>query len=128
MDADLQGKRIAFLVRERDVEQELPLWEPIRNAWEAVRNAGGTPHHLYNGNGTVEAVDHLPKDFENWKKRNMRVFVKDVSASDYDGLVLPSSVAKLDTSQMDQEAQEFVERFLQLDGPTLVTVFKKRNM
>ncbi len=77
----------------------------------------------------VHTIDLLPDDY--FKKRNMRVVYVNVSASDYEGLVLPGRVVGSDFSRVDQgwpEAKSFAEQFLQQDGPPLVIYFKKRNM
>ena len=128
MDDELQGKKIAFLIGQRDVDQEDGLWETVRNAGKAVRRAGGIPHLLYTDSGEVEDLDLLPEDY--FKKRNMRVYVN-VSASEYFGLVLPVRVVDSDFSGVDQgwpEAESFARQFLKQERPTLVVYLKKRNM
>jgi hypothetical protein len=123
MANEFLGKKIAFLIREEDTD-EVGLWEAVRNEWEVVRNAGGTPEWLYTDSGEPESPDHLDEVFR--KKRHLR-FAK-ASASDYDGFVLSGRAVNSDFSGMDQDAASFAEQCLQQDGPTLVTFRGKRSM
>ena len=78
---------IAFLVAPEGIEQ-VELTEP----WEAVEQAGGTPELVSTEVGKIQAFNHLtPADtFEADKAAD------DVSAADYDALVLPGGVANPD--------------------------------
>ena len=56
MAAELQGKRIAFLVAPEGVEQ-VELTEP----WQAVKDAGGKPVLVSTDEGEIQAFNHLDK-------------------------------------------------------------------
>lgn len=98
----LQGQRIAFLAAPEGTEQ-IELTRP----WEAVTAAGGRPELVSTSGGTIQAFQHLdradtfPVDRE----------VSQVTASDYDALVLPGGVANPDHLRTDQQAVRFVEEF-----------------
>jgi protease I len=107
MANELTGKTIAFLAAE-GVEQ-VELTEP----WKAVEQAGAKPELVSVADGEVQAFDHLDKadTFPVDKK------VSDVSASDYDGLVLPGGVANPDFLRMDEDAVRFVRGFFEQAKP-----------
>jgi protease I len=98
----LSGKRIAFLVAHEGVEQ-VELTEP----WKAVENAGGTPELVSTESGEIQAFNHLDKA----DTFSVDHTVADVSAADYDGLVLPGGVANPDFLRMDEEAVAFARGF-----------------
>src|SRR3954466_12298013 len=107
MGQELSNKRVAFLAAE-GVEQ-VELTEP----WKAVEQAGGKPELVSVSDGEVQAFNHLDKGdtFPVDKK------VSDVSASDYDGLVLPGGVANPDFLRMDEDAVRFVRGFFEQAKP-----------
>src|SRR3954452_2170090 len=107
MADELKGKKIAFLAAE-GVEQ-VELTEP----WKAVEQAGAKPELVSVDDGEVQAFNHLDKadTFPVDKK------VSDVSASDYDGLVLPGGVANPDFLRMDEDAVRFVRGFFEQAKP-----------
>jgi len=107
MANELTGKTIAFLAAE-GVEQ-VELTEP----WKAVEQAGAKPELVSVDDGEVQAFNHLDKadTFPVDKK------VSDVSASDYDGLVLPGGVANPDFLRMDEDAVRFVRGFFEQAKP-----------
>ena len=94
--ADLQDKRIAFLVANEGVEQ-VELTEP----WKAVEQAGGTTELISLETGKVQAFNHLDKadtfDVDRTVARRRR-------RRDYDGLVLPGGVANPDFLRTDERA------------------------
>ncbi|HWM09509.1 MAG TPA: type 1 glutamine amidotransferase domain-containing protein [Solirubrobacteraceae bacterium] len=104
----LQGKRIAFLVAPEGAEQ-VELTEP----WKAVEGEGGTPELISTEDGQVQAFNHLDKG----DTFNVDHTVADVSASDYDGLVLPGGVASPDFLRMDDGAVKFVRGFFEQAKP-----------
>jgi protease I len=110
MADQLDGKKIAFLAAE-GVEQ-VELTKP----WKAVEEAGGTPQLISVEDGEVQAFNHLDKaDTFTVDKR-----VKDASASDYDGLVLPGGVANPDFLRTDPDAVAFVRSFFEQAKPVAV--------
>ncbi|MDH2429923.1 type 1 glutamine amidotransferase [Sphaerisporangium sp. TRM90804] len=104
----LQGKTIAFLVAPEGTEQ-VELTEP----WRAVQEAGATPKLVSTQPGTIQAFNHLDKadTFE------VDTTVQDVSAADFDGLVLPGGVANPDNLRMDDEAVRFTRGFFDAGKP-----------
>ena len=111
MSTTLDGKRIAFLVAPEGVE-EVELTQP----WAAVENAGGTPELISTETGKIQAFHHLtPADtFEADKS------VDSVSASDYDGLVLPGGVANPDFLRTNPAAVAFARSFFVQGRPVAV--------
>ncbi len=106
--AELDGKRIAFLVANEGVEQ-VELTEP----WKAVEQAGAKPELIAPREGKVQAFDHLDKADRFAVDRT----VADADASDYDGLVLPGGVANPDLLRMDEQAVAFVREFFAQGKP-----------
>ena len=108
MAGQLEGKRIAFLVANEGVEQ-VELTEP----WEEARNQGARPELIAPDEGEVQAFNHLDKadTFPVDHK------VADVSADDYDALVLPGGVANPDTLRTDENAVAFARAFFEQHKP-----------
>lgn len=107
MAAELEGKRIAFLMANEGVEQR-ELTAPL----EAVREAGAETELLAPKAGEVQAFNHLDKG---------DVFdaaeVGAADPSDYDGLVLPGGVANPDQLRTQPEAVRFVRSFFEAGKP-----------
>lgn len=106
--ADLNGKRIAFLVATEGVEQ-VELTEP----WKAVKEAGAQPELISLEKGKVQAFNHLDKgdEFE------VDTTVADADASGFDGLVLPGGVANPDLLRMNEDAVGFARSFFEAGKP-----------
>jgi protease I len=104
----LQGKRIAFLVAPEGAEQ-VELTEP----WEAVAGEGATPELVSTESGEVQAFNHLDKG----DTFSVDHTVGDVSANDYDALVLPGGVANPDFLRMDEDAVRFIRGFFEQGKP-----------
>jgi protease I len=107
MADELKGKKVAFLFTEgtEQVELEQPL--------EAVKKAGADADLISLEKGEVEAWNH----FDKGDKFEATKAVKDVSADDYDGLVLPGGVANPDQLRMDQDAVKFTRAFFEQHKP-----------
>jgi protease I len=103
----IKGKHIAFLAT-CGVEQ-VELTEP----WKAVKDAGAMPELVSLKAGEIQGYNH------DKKADTFRVdkVVADVSAEDYDGLVLPGGVANPDTLRMNDEAVDFVRDFFKQQKP-----------
>ncbi|GAA4213434.1 type 1 glutamine amidotransferase domain-containing protein [Microbispora amethystogenes] len=104
----IQGRTIAFLVAPEGIEQ-VELTEP----WKAVEQAGGTPKLISTERGRVQAFNHLDKA----DTFPVDAVAGDVSASDFDGLVLPGGVANPDFLRMQPEAVRFVKEFFDAGKP-----------
>ena len=103
----LNGKRIAFLAT--DGVEQVELTDP----WEAVKSAGGTPELVSITTGKIQGWNHDKKA----KKFSVDKTVDEVSAEDYDGLVLPGGVMNPDTLRMDDAAVDFVRDFYKQGKP-----------
>ena len=104
----LNGKRIAFLVAPEGAEQ-VELTDP----WKAVADAGATPELISTESGEIQAFNHLDKA-DTFKVDHT---VDEVSASDYDGLVLPGGVANPDFLRTNDEAVAFTRGFFEAGKP-----------
>ena len=108
--AELTGKKIAFLAT--DMVEQVELTEP----WKAVEEAGGAPELVSLEEGEIQGFDHYDK------ADTFRVdrVVSDVTADDYDGLVLPGGVGNPDTLRKDEDAVRFVRTFVESGKPVAV--------
>lgn len=111
MSNELHNKRIAFLVAPEGTEQ-VELTAP----WRAVEQAGGTPELVSTEVGKIQAFNHLtPADTFAADKA-----AEDVSAADYDALVLPGGVANPDYLRTDSAAVGFTKGFFEAGKPVAV--------
>lgn len=108
MDGSLSGSKVAFLVAPEGTEQ-VELTEP----WQAVEQAGGQPQLVSVRSGSVQAFNHLDKA-DTFTVDNV---VTDVSADDYDSLVLPGGVANPDALRQVPSAVRFVKDFFAQQKP-----------
>jgi protease I len=103
----IKGKRIAFLAT--DGVEQVELTEP----WKAVESAGATPELISLKSGEIRGFNHDEKA----DTFPVDKLVADVSAEDFDGLVLPGGVANPDTLRMNDEAVDFVRDFFKQQKP-----------
>ena len=103
----LDGKKIAFLAA--DGVEQAELTEP----WKAVKEAGGEVEYISIDDGEVQAFNHL----DHGDKFPVDKKVSDVSADDYDGLVLPGGVMNPDKLRADEDAVDFVRSFMEARKP-----------
>jgi protease I len=103
----LDGKKIAFLFT--DGVEQVELDKPA----EAVRNEGADVDYISLDDGEIQAFDHL----DHGDKIQIDKKVADVSADDYDGLVLPGGVANPDFLRADADAVSFVRSFVEQAKP-----------
>ncbi len=105
--AELTGKKIAFLAT--DMVEQVELTEP----WKAVEEAGGTPELVSLEEGEIQGFNHYDKadTFE------VDHAVSDVTADEYDGLVLPGGVGNPDTLRADEDAVRFARTFVESGKP-----------
>jgi protease I len=104
----LQDKTIAFLVAPEGIEQ-VELTEP----WRAVMQAGGTPRLISTKPGKVQAFNHLDRA----DTFDVDATVDQVSADDFDGLVLPGGVANPDFLRLKPDAVAFARGFFEAGKP-----------
>ena len=108
MTADLSGKTIAFLVAAEGIEQV-----ELTSPWQAVVDAGGTPHLLSPEAGEVQAYEHLDKA----KAFPVDRTVAEADVEAYDGLVLPGGVVNPDALRTDSAAVALVKAFVEAGKP-----------
>jgi deglycase len=104
---NLEHKRVAFLAT--DMVEQVELTEP----WKAVVEAGGKPELISLGEGEIQGFDHYDKADTFEVDRT----VGDVSADEYDALVLPGGVGNPDTLRADDDAVAFVREFVESGKP-----------
>lgn len=107
MSNTLSETRIAFLAT--DGFEQVELTKP----WEAIKDAGATVELISLKKGRIQGVNHDEKadTFEVDKS------VTEVSASDYDGLVLPGGVFNPDALRVNPEAVDFIRDFFSQHKP-----------
>jgi protease I len=103
----LQGKTIAFLAT--DGFEQVELTDP----WKAVEKAGGESCLVSLKMGSIQGMNHDEKA----DKFKVDKVVDEVSAEDYDGLVLPGGVANPDTLRTHEVAVDFVRDFFKQGKP-----------
>ena len=104
----IDGAKVAFLVAPEGVEQ-VELTRP----WSDIEAAGGVPSLISTQRGEIQAYEHLDKadTFE------VDATVDEVTADDYDALVLPGGVANPDKLRMHDGAVAFTRAFLDAGKP-----------
>ena len=103
----LDGKKIAFLFT--DGVEQVELDKPA----EAVKGEGAEVDYISLDDGEIQAFNHL----DHGDKIKIDKKVADVSADDYDGLVLPGGVANPDFLRADEDAVNFVRSFVEQAKP-----------
>jgi protease I len=107
--ANLNGKRIAFLVANSGVEQV-----ELTSPWQHVQDAGGQPVLVALEKAEVQAMNG---DVDKGDTFQPDLAVTDADAADFDGLVLPGGVANPDKLRTDGDAVAFVKSFASAGKP-----------
>lgn len=107
MTTKIDGKRVAFLAT--DGVEEVELIHPL----DAVQSAGGTAELVSLEQGTIRAMNHMDQGSEHTVDK----LAADVSADDYDALVLPGGVANPDNLRLDPDAIRLVRSFFTAGKP-----------
>ncbi len=107
MTGKLNGKKIAFLAT--DGFEQIELTRP----WQDIKAAGATVELISLKSEDIQGMNHDEKA----DKFPVDKIISSVSASDYDGLVLPGGVANPDTLRNDQNAVNFVKDFFAQSKP-----------
>lgn len=108
MQPQKENKRVAFLVASEGIE-EIELTEP----WKVVTDAGHEAVLVSPEPGTVQAFEHLTA----FNTYPVDQTVEQVSADDFDALVLPGGVANPDALRMDAGAVQLVKDFVAAGKP-----------
>jgi protease I len=111
MANELSGKKIAFLVANKGIEQ-VELTEP----WDAVMKAGGSPELVAPRPGTAQAFNHLDKADTFPVDRT----TSELRPDDYEGVMLPGGVANPDQLRLDEPAVSFLRDWVQAGRPVAV--------
>ncbi len=107
MADELKGRKIAFLAA--DMFEEVELAKP----WKALEEAGAKLELISLKDGEIQGFDH----YDNAGTYKVDKTVEEVSASDYDALVLPGGVGNPDNLRQDENAVRFVRDFFEQGKP-----------
>jgi protease I len=105
--ANLEGKKVAFLAA--DGVEQIELTQP----WQAVTQAGATAELVSIKSGEIQGVNGMDKADTHRVDRT----VADVTADQYDALVIPGGVKNPDKLRMDADAVTFVRTFFEQGKP-----------
>ncbi len=103
----LQNKKIAFLAT-CGVEQ-IELTRP----WQDIKNAGANVQLISIKEGQIQGFNH----FDKADKFQVDATVEQVSAQDFDGLVIPGGLHNPDSLRADEQAVQFVRDFFEQHKP-----------
>jgi protease I len=107
MAAQLTGRSVAFLAT--DGVEEVELTAP----WNALKQAGADVSLVSDKSGEIQAVNHDQKGDRFAVDRE----VSQVSAQDFDALVIPGGVANPDKLRTNKDAVQLVRDFMEADKP-----------
>lgn len=107
MTNKLEGKKVSFLAT--DGFEQIELTRP----WEDIKGAGADIELVSLKNGKIQGFNHDKKA----DTFSVDKTVDEVSASDYDALVLPGGVHNPDTLRTNKRAVEFVKEFFEQGKP-----------
>jgi protease I len=107
MAAQLTGRSVAFLAT--DGVEEVELAAP----WNALKQAGADVSLVSDKSGEIQAVNHDQKGDRFAVDRE----VSQVSAQDFDALVIPGGVANPDKLRTNKDAVQLVRDFMEADKP-----------
>jgi protease I len=109
-DQKLKGKKVAILAA--DMFERVELEEPRK----ALEDAGATTEIVSIHDGEIQGFDH----FDPAKKLKVDKTVEEVSADDYDALLVPGGVGNPDQLRGDENAVAFVRDFVTAKKPLAV--------
>ena len=107
MSSQLKGRTVAFLAT--DGVEEVELTAP----WNALKQAGADVKLISDKRGEIQAMNHDEKG----DKFPVDAEASNVSAHDFDALVLPGGVANPDRLRTNADAVNFVREFMEADKP-----------
>lgn len=107
MGDQLKGKKIAFIAA--DGVEQVELEQP----WQALRDAGAQVELISIKPGQIQGVKGMDKG-DTFKVDRT---VSDVTADEYDGLVIPGGVKNPDLLRMNEDAVSFTRRFFEQHKP-----------
>jgi len=107
MSQKLTNKKIAFLAT--DGFEQVELTKP----WDAIKAEGATVEIVSLESGTIQGVNHMDKGDTFAVDKT----INEVSASDYDGLVIPGGLYNPDALRQNEKAVQFVRDFFENGTP-----------
>ena len=108
--AKLEGKKVAILAA--DMFERVELEKPRK----ALEDAGASTEVISIHDGEIQGFDH----FDPADKVTVDKTVEEVSAGDYDALLIPGGVGNPDQLRGDENAVEFVRQFGESGKPMAV--------
>lgn len=107
MGDQLRGKRVAFIAADgvEQVELERP--------WQAAKAAGADVELLSIKGGEIQAVNSMDEG----DRFRVDRLVSDVTADEYDSVVIPGGIKNPDLLRMNEDAVNFVRRFFEQQKP-----------
>lgn len=105
--SQLKNRKIAFLAT--DGFEQVELTRP----WEDIKNASAEVELVSLESGKIQGFNHTDKA----DQFDVDQTIDEVSAFDYDGLVLPGGVHNPDTMRTNKKAVEFVKEFFEQGKP-----------
>jgi len=108
MANELNGKKIAIIAT--DGVEQVELSEPRK----AVEEAGAQTELLSISTGEIQAMN---SDINPAEKFTVDKEISDVSASDYDGLILPGGTVNADRLRLDERVVSFVQEHFKAGKP-----------
>lgn len=109
MANELQGKKVALLISQKGTEQ-VEFTEPRK----AVEGAGATVEVISAETGEVQAVNN---DLDPGDTFTVDKAFSDVSASDYDAVIVPGGAVGADNLRSNPEAVDFIRSFFEQEKP-----------
>lgn len=109
MANELQGRKVALLIAPKGTEQ-VEFTEPKK----AVEAAGATVHVISAQTGSVQAVNG---DLEPGDTFTVDKSFSEVSANDYDALIVPGGTVGADKLRGDKSAVSFIRSFFEQAKP-----------
>ena len=107
MASKLEGRSVLFIAA--DGVEQVELTQP----WEALEKAGARLTLAAPKAGQIQGVNGMDKGDMFTAERSLA----DVSAADFDALVIPGGVANPDKLRMEPKAVELVRDFIEADKP-----------
>lgn len=107
MAYNLEGLKIAFLAT--DGFEQVELTRP----WEEIKNAKAQVELVSIKSGQIQGMNHADKG----DMFTVDQTIAEVSAHEYDGLVLPGGVHNPDSLRMNKQAVQFVRDFFKQKKP-----------
>ncbi|GGA60168.1 protease [Pseudoclavibacter endophyticus] len=104
--AELDGKRVAFLLTDNFEDSELT------SPWQAVTDAGAQATLVSPAKGSITG--------KNGHSQQVDLASSEASCDDFDALVLPGGVGNADTLRMDADSVAFARAFFEHHKPVSV--------